>query len=254
MMNHNETVRQSFGIQAEKFAAYHMSKAEYTDYLIRKVAATGAEHALEVAAGTCICGRALAPHVRDITCLDLTDAMLAQGKKSATEAGLTNISFVEGDAEALPFADETFDLVITRLSLHHFAAPEKPFAEMRRVLRKGGRLVVWDMVATEEALRETDDAIERMRDPSHVRILSKAEFEALFADGFALRTEEVTLVPVVLQSWMDLTNTPEQTQQEIITLMREDIAGGRKTGFMPYEKDGRLGFDHRWLLLIGEKL
>ena len=46
-MNHNDTVRRSFKKQAEKFAAYHMSKAEYTDYLIRKIAATGEEHALE---------------------------------------------------------------------------------------------------------------------------------------------------------------------------------------------------------------
>ena len=47
-----------------KFVAYHMSKVEYTDYLIQKIAATGEEHALEVAAGTCICGRALAPYVK----------------------------------------------------------------------------------------------------------------------------------------------------------------------------------------------
>ena len=50
-MNHNDIVRQSFKKQAEKFVAYHMSKVEYTDYLIQKIAATGEEHALEVAAG-----------------------------------------------------------------------------------------------------------------------------------------------------------------------------------------------------------
>ena len=44
-MNHNDIVRQSFKKQAEKFVAYHMSKVEYTDYLIQKIAATGEEHA-----------------------------------------------------------------------------------------------------------------------------------------------------------------------------------------------------------------
>ena len=73
MNNYNE-VKKSFGTQAEKFASYHMSKAEYTDYLIRSIQAKGNEHALEVAAGTCICGRAVAPYVKDITCLDLTEA------------------------------------------------------------------------------------------------------------------------------------------------------------------------------------
>ena len=70
--------------------------------------------------------------------------------------------------------------MITRLSLHHFVEPEKPFREMQRVLKKGGKLVIWDMVATTEELRETNDAIETMRDNSHTRILSREEFEALF--------------------------------------------------------------------------
>lgn len=58
----------------------------------------------------------LAPYVKDITCLDLTEAMLKQGKKLAKQEGIQNISFVSGNAECLPFEDETFDLVITRLA------------------------------------------------------------------------------------------------------------------------------------------
>ena len=228
MNNYNE-VKKSFGTQAEKFASYHMSKAEYTDYLIRSIQAKGNEHALEVAAGTCICGRAVAPYVKDITCLDLTEAMLEQGKKLAKQEGIQNISFVSGNAECLPFEDETFDLVITRLSLHHFVEPEKPFREMQRVLKKGGKLVIWDMVATTE------------------------EFEALFEDAFELQLEETTLVPVNLQSWMDLTSTPEDIQKDIIDKMEYDLNGGDKTGFNPYIKEGQICFDHRWLLLIGKK-
>ena len=252
-MDHNDTVKQSFKKQAEKFAAYHMSKAEYTDYLIQKIGAKGNEHALEVAAGTCICGRALAPFVKDITCLDLTQEMLAQGKKLAEESQIRNISFQAGNAEELSYEAETFDLVITRLSFHHFTNPEKPFQEMQRVLKKGGRMIVWDMEATEEPLREVDDKIETMRDPSHTRILSREEFERMFQKNFTLQCEETTLVPVNLKNWMELTATPEDTQKEIIDLMKDDLSGGRKTGFSPYIKDGQIMFDHRWLLLIGIK-
>ena len=252
-MNHDDTVKQSFKVQAEKFAAYHMSKAEYTDYLIKRVAAQGNEHALEVAAGTCICGRALAPFVKDITCLDLTEEMLAQGKKLAKESQIRNISFQTGNAEKLPYEDETFDLVITRLSLHHFVNPEKMFHEMKRVLKKGGKLVVWDMEATEESLRAIDDKIETMRDPSHTRILSRKEFEKLFENDFTLQCEESTLVPVNLKSWMELTNTPADVQKNIVALMEADLAGGDKTGFAPYVKDAQIMFHHRWLLLIGIK-
>ena len=195
----------------------------------------------------------MAPYVKDITCLDLTEAMLEQGKKLAKQEGIQNISFVSWNAECLPFEDETFDLVITRLSLHHFVEPEKPFREMQRVLKKGGKLVIWDMVATTEELRETNDAIETMRDNSHTRILSREEFEALFEDAFELQLEETTLVPVNLQSWMDLTSTPEDIQKDIIDKMEYDLNGGDKTGFNPYIKEGQISFDHRWLLLIGKR-
>lgn len=252
-MNHEDTVKQSFKKQAEKFATYHMSKAEYTDYLIERIGAKGEEHALEVAAGTCICGRAVAPFVKEITCLDLTEEMLAQGKKLAEESRIENIYFQTGNAEDLPYEAETFDLVITRLSFHHFTDPEKPFQEMQRVLKKGGKMVVWDMEATEESLREIDDKIEKMRDPSHTRILSREEFEKMFEKDFMLQCEESTLVPVNLRSWMELTDTSEDVQKEIVDLMKNDLAGGNKTGFSPYVKDSQIMFDHRWLLLIGIK-
>lgn len=252
-MDHNDTVKQSFKKQAEKFATYHMSKAEYTDYLIKRIGAKGTEHALEVAAGTCICGRALAPFVKDMTCLDLTEEMLAQGKKLAGESRIENISFQTGNAEALPYGSETFDLVITRLSFHHFADPEKPFGEMKRVLKKGGKLVIWDLEAAEDALRETEDHLERMRDPSHTRILSREEFEKLYGEDFTLQCEEMTLVPVSLKSWLGLTDTPEAVQKEITDLMKAELAGGRKTGFSPYDQGSQIMFAHRWLLLIGVK-
>lgn len=121
-----------------------MSKAEYTDYLIRSIQAKGNEHALEVAAGTCICGRAVAPYVKDITCLDLTEAMLEQGKTGKARRYSEHIICI-GECGMLTFEDETFDLVITRLSLHHFVEPEKPFREMQRVLKKVENLLfgIW---------------------------------------------------------------------------------------------------------------
>ena len=251
--NFNE-VKKSFSMQAGKFAAYHMSKSEYTDYLIRKIAADGNEHALEVAAGTCICARALSPFVKDIECLDLTEEMLAEGKRLAQESQLENISFKIGDAGKLPYDDCSFDLVITRLSLHHFVNPEIPFKEMKRVLKQGGKLVVWDMMAADDELRDVDDSIERMRDPSHMRILSQGELEKMFQDCFELKAEEVTLVPVNLQSWLDLTGTPSDVRKQIISLMNAELEGGNKTGFYPYKKGYDTFFDHRWLLLIGVKL
>ena len=52
-----------------------------------------------------------------------------------------------------------FDLVITRFSFYHFIETKIPFSEMKRVLKKGGKLIIWDMEATVEELREVNSGI-----------------------------------------------------------------------------------------------
>ena len=69
---------------------------------------------LDVAAGSGLVSMALSDRVNSITALDMTREMMQQGKALVNQKGLTNIEFVKGFAEALPFADGTFDVVITR--------------------------------------------------------------------------------------------------------------------------------------------
>lgn len=174
-----------------------------------------------MAAGTCACGRALAPLVGAVTCLDMTSAMLEVGRQEVRKQALDNISFVRGCAEELPFLDHSLDLVLSRLAFHHFAEMTQPFREMVRVLKPGGNLVLIDMEAAAEDLRITEDAIETLRDPSHVRNLSKVEIVGLFTEnGLAVTVCESTPIPVSLTAWMELTKTPEQVRQEIIGRMR----------------------------------
>lgn len=252
---HMETLNRSFERQAENFetSRYHLSKKEYTDYLLRSVGGTAADTVLEVAAGTAICGRAMAPFVKKVVCVDATSAMLNVARRRAAEENIRNMEFVEGLAERLPFVGGSFDIVITRLAFHHFRDAAAPFAEMKRVLRPGGKLAIWDMEAAGEELRYENDRIERLRDPSHNVILSRAEFLDMYGGDFDMQLAETRNVPVELDGWMELTGTPADVRAEIISLMERDMAGETRTGFFPYRKDGRIYFDHRWLLLIGKK-
>lgn len=251
-----QKIHASFAIQAQNFEsdAMHFSKQEYLDYVRACVAPRQSDAVLEVAAGTCACARALAPFARTVTCLDVTSAMLAVGKQEAQRAHLDNMIFVKGNAEVLPFLDDSFDIVVSRLAFHHFTDVERPFTEQVRVLKPGGKLVLIDMEAAQEALRDEEDRLETLRDPSHVRNLSQAELMDLFASqSLRVETHEKTEFAVSLHNWLELTKTPLPSRDEIVACMQSELRGGKKTGFSPYWNGEALFFRQRWALTIGRK-
>ena len=244
-------LRDSFTRQADGFEAkgYHLGKKEHIDHLVRLTGPSSSDQVLEVAAGTCLCARAFAPLSGHVTCLDAVPAMLETGRRESMNAGLGNMSFVLGEAESLPFEDGTFDIVFSRLAFHHFASPYKPFEEMRRVLRKGGKLVLSDMTVHDDSLRDEVDRIERLRDPSHTHNLTLSEMRGLY-EGMDFRAQEVTDIAVGLESWMALTGTPEGTR----SVIRKEMEKGSSTGLRPFRKDGKVFFLQPWAVNIGIKL
>jgi SAM-dependent methyltransferase len=85
-------------------------------------------------------------HGFDITGLDLDPAMIERARANAARASGDDPrpSFVVGDVASLAFADGAFDLVLSTLSLHHWADPSAGLREIARVLRPDGRALVWD--------------------------------------------------------------------------------------------------------------
>lgn len=251
-----ETIKRSFGVQAQNFdnKSVNFSKKEYLDYTLTSVQPVATDMILEVAAGTCACGRSFAPFVKMVVCLDATTPMLKVGKQSAEESHLDNMVFVKGYAEELPFLDNSFDIVFSRLAFHHFTDTDSVFREMVRVLKPGGKLVMIDMEAADEHLRETEDKIETMRDPSHVKNLSIEEMRKLYSDNnLVIEKCEVTEMPLCLNDWLELTKTAVPVKEKIMNLMKADLNGQEKTGFNPYQTEKGICFNHRWVLTLGKK-
>ena len=251
-----EKINRSFEVQAPNFESreVNFSKEEYLSYAVSAAAPGPGDTVLEAAAGTCACGRAFAPLVRTVVCLDATEAMLEVGRREAERAQLGNMVFVKGYVEELPFLSGSFDMVFSRLAFHHFTDVQAAFAEMARVLKPGGLLVMIDMEAAPEPLRESEDAIETLRDPSHVKNLSLGEMRALFAGhGLSIEKCEVTRMTQHLGSWLALTKTPDTVSEEIVRRMRSELGGGDETGFSPYISGGGICFDQRWVLMTGRK-
>src|SRR5688572_19408693 len=165
---HDDIVRRSFAGQTHLFRGHQALFARRAqsptawieplepDMIVLDVAC-GAGHAAEIAA----------PHVRQVVGIDLTPELIALGAERLREAGVGNVLLQEGNAAALPFVDESFDLVMCRSSLHHMPDPQRAVSEMARVCRPGGRVVVADIVAAKSDVRDTFDEVHRPIYPSH---------------------------------------------------------------------------------------
>src|SRR5207247_2394806 len=131
------------------------------------------------------------PRVAEVVGLDVSEGMLGKAREQARAAGVRNVRFQAGAAEALPFPDASFDLVTCRVAPHHFVSVPKFVAETRRVLRAGGRLLVAD-TAVPDGSKEVDEwqnRVEALRDPSHVRNFTPSEWRK-FVTAAGLELEE----------------------------------------------------------------
>jgi SAM-dependent methyltransferase len=169
---------------------------------------TGNEVVLDSGAGTGSLAFALAPHVGEVVALDRREEYLEAGR----EVSPANVRFVEGDATALPFGYAAFDIAGCLRVLHHVRRPELAVSELARVTRPGGRVLVVDQLGSVDPLRSMEmDRFERLRDPSHQRLLPDADIHGfLDANDLVLLTHEVTRERVDLEHRFELADVPEE--------------------------------------------
>ena len=155
---------------------------------------------------------AVAPQVAEVVAYDLSADMLAVVADAARERGLTNLRTVQGPAECLPFADASFDMVLTRFSAHHWRDFDAGLREAARVLRPGGQAGFVDAVSPGPAALDTFlQVVELLRDTSHVRDRSRAEWEAaLAASGFAVGAVAPFRLRMEFATWVARMRTPPE--------------------------------------------
>jgi ubiquinone/menaquinone biosynthesis C-methylase UbiE len=167
-----------FARTADLVAARQDARAAELSQQVREfVQPLGHERALDVGTGAGALALALAPFVAEVIGVDVEPELLARARERAP----VNVTFEEADATALPFPDASFDLAGSVRTLHHVHRPEVAIAELARVTRRGGRVLVVDQLAPLDPLEAlTVDRFERARDPDHQRLLSDQDFRHLF--------------------------------------------------------------------------
>jgi SAM-dependent methyltransferase len=179
-MSHDDAVRSRFTETADDVAAHARAQIEPLREELRAFLAPlhGDERVLDSGTGAGTLALALAPLVGEAVGVDLVPELLEAARRDAPP----NVTFVEGDASALPFEDFSFDLTCTRRTLHHVSRPELVLSELARVTKPLGHVFVDDQLAPMDPLAAFElDRFERRRDPSHTRTLSDGDLRDLFA-------------------------------------------------------------------------
>jgi ubiquinone/menaquinone biosynthesis C-methylase UbiE len=214
-----DATRERFARTADRVAALQDARAaELEAKVARFVAPEGDERALDSGTGSGALAFALAPHVREVVGVDVVPELLDQARKRAGQ--FPNATFVEADANKLPFGYGEFDLAGTLRTLHHIARPELAVAELVRVTRAQGRLLVVDQIAPVDPLAAAElNRFERARDPSHTRTLADVDLRGLFeSNGLVLIRAEYEREPRDLDAYLDLAACEGEERERARTL------------------------------------
>jgi len=209
---HEALVDRQFGARATAYlsSAVHAQGPDL-DALVALVDGRSEARVLDLGCGAGHVSFRVAPRVRDVVAYDLSAEMLGVVARAAAERGFANVATQQGVAESLPFADASFDVVLSRYSAHHWRDFEAGLRETARVLKPGGLAGFLDAVSPGRPLLDTFlQAVELLRDPSHVRDYSRAEWEAaLVRAGLTPVSIAAHRVRLDFATWIERMRTPK---------------------------------------------
>jgi ubiquinone/menaquinone biosynthesis C-methylase UbiE len=240
-------VREQFTRQAEAYAGMQQTRDEAGMRLLVALAGAGAQsRVLDVACGPGFLTLAFAGACASARGIDATPAFVDRAQRLARERGAGNASFAVGDANALPEPDSGWDVVACRAAFHHFPDPARVLAEMARVAKPGGVLLVADLLGSElPECAGLHDRIERLCDPTHTRALPLSEFSQLFrAQGLEAASQFGSEMHYDVEEWLAHGGPDTAAAAEIRSLLEASIEGDR-ADLAVHRADGRLRFRHR---------
>jgi SAM-dependent methyltransferase len=250
MDEHKRAVCEQFSLQAGPFTgALHANDPALIALCVEAAAPRAGDLVADFCSGPGIIAAALAVHCRRVLCLDLTESMLREAARIAPSAFR-----VEGDATRAPLRDAAFAISMSRLAFHHVRELDDYIAAMIRAAVPGGRIVVCDIVTSEDSAEsEETERIERLRDPSHARCLTRTELHSLFVrHGIRVEFEREWEMIVDHDEWMNRVYPPE-VNRPVIRRLLEALEGHDRGGMKVWRENERLMILRRGVIIAGRR-
>ncbi len=258
MKKHDQQIRKQFSKQAASFGetGLTLSNQHILNWIVAGLPLQENFHVLDVAAGTGHLSRAIAPHVKAVTAIDITPEMMDIARSETAMSQCNNILIEVGNAEKISYDNNFFDMVLSRLAIHHFQQPVVQMNEMVRVCKPGHIVGVIDLLSPEDGhVASRYNHLERLRDPSHTFALSKLQMEVLMqAAGLKVHGFLTRDIPVDFQRWVQMTGTDFKTVALLKNKLIADLEGHTKTGMRPFIEHGHLKFLQVWSIALGTEI
>ena len=249
-----DTVRDQFTRQAVGFSQSPEMRDEAALQLL--VAASGVKsgaRVLDIACGPGLVVCAFAEVGAHAAGIDATPAMIERAKDLAKSKGLLNVEWHVGVVAPLPFADHGFDVVTCRFAFHHFPSPIDAFAEMNRVCKPDGMILVCDAYTSDDpAKAEAFNKMERLRDPSTVRFLRLDELEGIFRRANLQPVRQFYRVPFEVNTLMKA-SFPNEGDATHVREMIVQSAADDALGVNARRVGDQVIFDYSAVILVAQK-
>ncbi|MGE3151478.1 MAG: class I SAM-dependent methyltransferase [Nitrospiraceae bacterium] len=248
---HDAEIVKQFTQQAIPFAKLpgHLDSIHM---LIEMCNVSGDDLVLDVACGPGLVACEFAKVAQHVTGVDLTETMIQQAMNRQKELGLTNLSWDIGTASPLPYASDSFSIVVTRYSFHHFLDPKAVLTEMIRVCKPKGVVLIADAALPADKA-EAYNHMEKLRDPSHTRALSYESWEQLLGQsGLSnLRRGRYT-VPMELEKQLKASFPKPGDDDKIRDIFKNDI-NANSLGMDAHLVGNEIHFSYPISIYVGNK-
>lgn len=249
------SIQEQFDQQAQHYLQNSpMGDAALLQRIVQLADPAPAAQVLDVACGAGLLVTSFAATARKVFGVDLSRAMLVEAEKRSAALGQRNTDYRLGDGEALPYADQTFDIVSCKLAFHYFHDPQRAIAEMQRVTRRGGRIVLVDRVSAENRQQQKfHNQIEKLRTPSKTKVYARSEIVSFFErQGLLLNHVEEYEQLQAVDEWMSTTGAPIENQKRAREMLEQSLVKNL-AGISLFYKDGSLMMKHRTAIIVGVK-